>query len=109
MGSGYGNGIYLTSRTQSAGAYLSYTATKKWNVGLSGSYDTLSSLGQTIGSYQGYQGGGGVTYQIVRSLHLVTRFDARHYEAAAANLMRLTYRGTVGFAFSPGELPLSLG
>ena len=108
MGTSYGNGVYLTSRVQNAYSNFSYTATRKWNVGFSGSYDTYSSLSQQIGKYQGYTGGAGVTYQITSVLHLIMRFDARRYDVADADFKRLSYRGSVGFAFSPGDMPLSL-
>jgi len=108
VGADYGNGVYLTSKRQSATASLSFTATKSWNIGFFGGYDTYSSLGQTLGKYEGYQGGGGFTYKLVRSFHLIGRFDARHYEILHTGFGRETYRGTLGFAFSPGDFPLPL-
>jgi hypothetical protein len=41
-------------------------------------------------------------------LHLVGRYDARRYTVGQSIFRRLNHRVTVGIAFSPGDLPLSL-
>ncbi len=105
---GYGNGVYLTSKRQTASANLNFSAMKRWSFALSGGYNTFSSLSENLGRYEGYYGGGGVTCQIVKSLHLVSRVDARRYQVQSSNFDRVGMSASIGLAFSPGDLPLSL-
>ncbi len=108
LGAGYGNGVYLTSQQQSVHAGYSYTASRRWSVSLSTNYDTIGSLSQNIGRYRSYAGGGGVSCRLTSIVHLVTRAEARQYEANGTQFQRTTFRATVGLAFSPGDIPLSL-
>ncbi len=76
---------------------------------MSGGYSSYSSLSQSIGKYQSYNAGGGFTCKLTGWLHLVGRYDARRYTVGPhAAFRRLNHRVTVGIAFSPGDLPLSL-
>ena len=63
---------------------------------------------QTIGKYRSYNAGAGFTYQLNDWAHIVGRYDARRYNAGEAHLRRTTHQTSVGIAFSPGDLPLSL-
>ncbi len=105
-----GNGVYLTSRQESATASYSYTASKKWNLGGSGGYYKLEGIGQDLQPYSTFGGGAGFTYSLTRSLHINGRYDYRHQEISMltngfkANGSRVT----LGLAFSPGDIPLSL-
>ena len=107
-GTGSGNGIYLTSQQESFGLNASYTASRRWNVGASAGYDNFRSLGQTLGKYESYHGGGGVTFQMTSVLHFVARFDGRHYDIDNTDFKRTHYRASLGIALSPGDMPLSL-
>lgn len=104
-----GNGVYLTSRQDSGFGSFSYTGIHKWNLGLSGGYYKLETIGQGIQPYSGFSGGGGFTYGLSRAFHIVGRYDYRRQEIAYANGYRNnSYRVTLGLAFSPGDVPLSL-
>jgi len=103
-----GNGVYLTSRQSSATAGYSYTGIRKWNLGVSGGYYTLGSIGQGIPTYVQFSAGAGATYSLSRSFHIVARYDARHQDINLAGYRRTGYRATFGIAFSPGNVPLSL-
>jgi len=103
-----GNGVYLTSRQETSSGSYSYSGIRKWNLGISGGRETLSSLTATIGKYSSYSGGGGATYNITGALHFVVRSDYRHYDITRTQFHRDSYRTSIGLAFSPGELPLSL-
>ena len=103
-----GNGVYLTSRQESAGFNYGYTGIRGWNFSLSGSYNKLTTVGQGIQPYTQYSGGAGITYAITKSLHAVGRYDARHQEIDQAGFRRSSYRATLGLAYSPGDKPLSL-
>jgi hypothetical protein len=103
-----GNGVYLTSRTTSGSASYSYTGIRKWNIGVAGGYNRLQSIGQGIQPYSQFSGGGGFTYAVHRYLHLIGRYDARHQEINLYGFRASSYRATLGLAFSPGDIPLSL-
>jgi hypothetical protein len=103
-----GNGVYLTSKSESGGGVYSYTGIRKANFSVGGGYNSLDSLGQGIQPYRSGYGGAGFTYALPKSLHLVARYDYR-YQAIENLLYKHTgYRATVGLTFSPGKVPLSL-
>lgn len=103
-----GNGIFLTSAAESAGVDFSYTGFRKWNLGASAGYSRLASLSEQLGSYVSYHAGGGVGYQMFRHTHFTARADARNFEIHGSSFRRTTYHVSIGLAFSPGEVPLSL-
>ena len=67
----------------------------------------MTSLTQTIGSYSGFTGNGGVSYDLGRGIHFTTRLEYRQYEIGQSNFERNQTRVLVGFSFSPGDLPLA--
>jgi hypothetical protein len=103
-----GNGVYLTSRLQSAQANYSYTGLHKWNIGMNAGYFKLASIGQAIQPYEGFNGGVGVTYSLTRGLHIIARADSRYQQIDVIGYNRTGYRATLGLGFSPGNVPLSL-
>ena len=103
-----GNGLYMTSRSQTASAGYSYTSRKRVNFGISAGYSTYSSLAQDLGKYESYNGGLGVTYKLTEWLHLSTGYNARRYDADNSRLRRLDHRATLGLALSPSAFPLPL-
>jgi hypothetical protein len=104
-----GNGVYLTSRNNTGNGSYSYTGVRHWNFGVNGSYGRMTTLVQTIGAYTAYGGGVGATRDLGKGLHAVFRLDARHYDVAStAGFLHNEYRASVGFNFSPGDLPLVL-
>jgi hypothetical protein len=104
-----GNGVFLTSRTDTAGFDCSYTAQRRWNLGAGAAYSKTSALGQTIGAYE---------YMIARAGASRTLAKGLSFSMGAAMVNDLSsynalgrqryYQATVGFAYSPGELPLTL-
>jgi hypothetical protein len=104
-----GNGLFLTSRSESGTASFSYTGIRKLNLGLSGGHTTLSSLTvNTGGIYSSWVGGGGFTYKINGPLSVIGRYDYRHYDINQNTFLRDAYRASIGFAFSPRDIPLTL-
>jgi hypothetical protein len=103
-----GNGVYLTSNQQSAGASYSYTGIRKWNFGLNAGYNKLSGIGQGIQAYAGFGGGIGMTYSVTRALHIIARADSHYQTIDLIGYNRTGYRAFLGLAFSPGNVPLSL-
>lgn len=108
QGAAPGNGVYLASRSQQGNAAYSYTGIRKTSLSLSGGYWSLSSLGQSLPPYHAYTGSAGATYSITRALHAVARYDLREQKINLAGYHGTSYQITLGLAFSPGTLPLSL-
>ena len=103
-----GNGVYLSSRSDNGTATLSYAGVRKASINVTGGYAALSSIGQGIPPYQMFVGGAHVSYNLNHSLHAVAGYDVREQEIQVAGYRRTSYRASVGLAFSPGSLPLSL-
>ncbi len=103
-----GNGVYLTTRQEIANGAFSYTGLRKANIGISGGHVSFGSLTQTVGNYSSFTGGGGFTYKISGAFHFLARYDYRRYDIAESVFRRNSYRATIGFGFSPKDVPLSL-
>jgi hypothetical protein len=103
-----GNGVYLTSEQQSGALTYSYTGVRKLNAGINLGYSRLSSIGQGIRPYSGFNGGVGFTYNLTHALHFIARADSRYQQINVIGYNRTGYRASVGLGFSPGNVPLSL-
>jgi hypothetical protein len=104
-----GNGVYLTSKQELAGASYTYTGVRKASLSLSGLYNSLASLGQTLTPYKYFSGGASASYAVTRALHLTARFDSRYQDITQLNTFKKSsYRASIGVAFSPGDIPLTL-
>jgi hypothetical protein len=104
-----GNGVYLTSKQTAASASYSYIGLRHWTLGASFAFAQLSSIAQAdLGKYDNYQAGVGATYQIAPQMHMEFRYDYRHYSANDGFYLKDSPRVSVGFAWSPGELPLAI-
>ncbi|MGH9559591.1 MAG: hypothetical protein ACRD30_10150 [Bryobacteraceae bacterium] len=103
-----GNGVYLTSKQEAARLYYSYTGIRKWNLGASVSYENLDAIGQGLHPYSLFTGGAGFTYTLSRMFHIIGRYDARHQDINYLGYRQTGSRATLGLAFSPGDVPLSL-
>lgn len=103
-----GNGIYLTSGTDSAQTAYSYTGIARVSLQCRLGVDRLSSLSQTLGSYRGYSAGGGATVKLSRALSLIAQVGGRHFDANGTVFRRTIFHANLGLAWSPGERPLAI-
>jgi len=103
-----GNGVYLSSRSQSETVSYSYTGVRHWNFGATAAYSRMDALVQTLGAYSSYGGGIGATRDLGKGLHTVLRLDTRHYDIPGNQFLRNELRATLGLTFSPGDVPLAL-
>ena len=108
LGISPGNGVFLTSRQNTAAASYSYTGYRRLTASLTASYTELAAVGQTLGKYTSYQAGAGTTYKLGRATHIEVRYDFRHYTTQDAFYLKNSQRILVGLAFSPGETPLAI-
>jgi hypothetical protein len=104
-----GNGVYLTSKQELGGASYTYTGVHKTSLTLIGLYNSLGSLGQTLAPYKYFSGGASASYAVSRALHLTARFDSRYQDITQlGTFQKSSYRASIGVAFSPGDIPLTL-
>ena len=103
-----GNGVYLTSRTESLVASYSYTGVRHWNFGANGVYSRMSALVQTLGAYSSYGGGVGITKDLGKGMNAVLRVDTHHFNVSDNRFLHNEVRITLGLNYSPGEVPLAL-
>src|SRR5207245_1222965 len=104
-----GNGLWLASATEIIRAGYEYSGMRKWNIATSFGYSSMGNLLQSTGNYHVYNGSIAASRQIDRNVHLIMRLDSRQYDVTTfAVPNRRFYRVTLGIAFSPGELPVSL-
>jgi hypothetical protein len=107
-GTSPGNGVYLTSRQTAAGGSYSYTGIRKASLSLQAGYLSYASLGQSLTPYHSATGGASATYALARSFHLTARYEARYQEIDQSVFNQNSYRVSVGIAYSPGDIPLSI-
>jgi len=103
-----GNGVYLTSKQENGGVYYSYTGVRKASMSLAANYGSYSSLGQALGQYRSVGAALNASYALTRAFHLVGNVSYRKQEIQTATLNNNAYRLSIGFAFSPGDIPLSI-
>jgi hypothetical protein len=104
-----GNGVYLTSRQENAGAAATYNGIRKTSLSISGAYNSLSSLGQSVTPYHFYDAVAWASYSLSHTIQFVARFDSRYQDITEVNsFKRTSYRTSIGVSFSPGDIPLTL-
>ena len=103
-----GNGVYLTSRQENGMVSYSYTGIRKISLSITGGESSLSSVGQGLPGYRQFMGGAGATYAITKPIHFLARYDHRYQDINFGGYRPDSYRITIGLAFSPGNVPLSL-
>ncbi len=103
-----GNGVYLTSKFDSAQASFAYNGWRAVSIQGGAGYTSYSSLTQTIGKYRNYSAGGGASVKLSRNFSMIARLDSRRYDVSQSSYKRFAYRATVGLAWSPGDYPLSI-
>jgi hypothetical protein len=103
-----GNGLYLTSNSESMGAAFSYTGIRKWAFSASIEDSRMKSIGQDLLPYRALLASVGVTRSLTDSLHLIARVGYRNQEISQAGFRRNSNQFLLGFTYSPGTVPLSL-
>jgi hypothetical protein len=103
-----GNGVYLTSRCDSATGNYSYNSTRRWSASVGGSWESYSSLSRTMGKFESYGGSLGGGYRLMGPVHLTARGDYRRYQVSSQSFRRDRISVSMGLTFSPGDVPLSL-
>ena len=103
-----GNGVYLASESETAGGSFSYTGVRHWSFSAGGGYNKLKAIQQSLGLYSAYTVGVGVVRALGAGLQLTAQIDERHYDTGTAAFRRDAYRGSIGFMWTPGDIPFTL-
>ena len=102
-----GNGLFLTSRSQSASAGYGYSGLRKWSLGTGVTYTRALSLGNVQGSYGQVSGSFGLSRQIIRQLSFVASFSATQYQSGSFSAYnRLIYSASAGLGYSSKNIPV---
>ena len=102
-----GNGVYLTSKSDTVSAGYSYAGIRKLSVGASAAYSRYGSIGLALSSLQSYRGGGGFNYVITRMMNLSSQLDYRVFNSPGLR-GREGFALTLGLSFSPGRFPVAI-
>jgi hypothetical protein len=104
-----GNGLFLTSITETAMAGYNYTGLRRWSLGVSAAYSRADSIGNVSGTYGGISGTVSASRQIMRNFHAIASLSVRQYTSADFSLYnRIIYSVRVGVGYSPGDVPLRI-
>jgi hypothetical protein len=104
-----GNGLFLTSITDTALAGYNYTGLRRWSLSASAGYSRAESIGNVLGSYGSDSGTVTATRQIMRNVHGIVSVSARRYSSVDFSLYnRVIYDVRVGVGYSPGDIPLRI-
>ncbi|MEP6963164.1 MAG: hypothetical protein ABI995_13875 [Acidobacteriota bacterium] len=102
-----GNGVYLTSRQESADGGWSYTGVKKLSFSLNGSMAKLNALGTALAPYSSYSGSANTSYAITRSIQIGAAYVRRRQNIQGDLFQRDSSRVSFSIYYSPGEVPIS--
>ncbi|MBK5292501.1 MAG: hypothetical protein JJE04_12600 [Acidobacteriia bacterium] len=103
-----GNGAYLTSLQDTAGASYTYTGIRYWNIGANVNYSKMNTVIDSHGTF-GYLGfGGGVSRRITSILHFNANVNAFRSTNTGDSFQHDRFMATVGITFAPGDMPLPL-
>ena len=104
-----GNGLFITSYSDSVAGGYTYTGVRRWSLSSFVSYDRSQSVANFIGAYSDVSGGLAASRQIARSVHVVFGYDVRKYNSADFhNYNRAVQEGHFGIGFTPGDVPLRI-
>jgi hypothetical protein len=102
-----GNGLFLTSVSNTASVGYSYSGLRKWALSTGASYVSSDSVGNVIGRYSYYTGNLSASRQIVPHTHGVLSFSSSHADSRDfKNYNRWQYAVNLGLTFAPGDVPV---
>jgi hypothetical protein len=102
-----GNGLFLTSAMTNYTAGYGYTGIRRWSLNSSASYALASSIQNVRGAYSSLSAGAAVSRTLSRGFHWYADYSARQYSSPTfTGYNRIMNQVTVGFGYSPGDVPL---
>ncbi len=102
-----GNGLFLTSRSQTANAGYGYSGLRKWSFNIGVGYVRALSLGNIQGTYGQVAGSFGLSRQLFSHVSFVSSVSATQYQSGSfTEYNHLIYSATVGLGFSTKNIPV---
>jgi hypothetical protein len=102
-----GNGLFLTSRSETASGGYGYSGLHKWSLNAGAYYVRALSLGNIQGGYGQVTGTFGLSRQLASHFSLVASFNATQYQSGTFNpYNRLIYSASVGLGYSSKNIPV---
>ena len=104
-----GNGLFLTTFSNTALAGYTFTGLRRWSFVVSGGYTDSTSVGAIAGDYSTVTGTLSLSRSLGNGLHLTANYSLRKYRSADFDRYnRLIYNTSIGIGFTPGEIPLRI-
>ena len=100
-------GLYGVSTYEHAGSIYTYRGLRRLDLNVGGGYFRFVPFGQPLAGYHALGASGGFSVRMGGGFSWVGRIDWRQYVFASA-LQRGSYYSTLGIAWSPGRVPVSL-
>ena len=102
-----GNGLFLTSRAETASAGYGYSGLRKWSLNAGVFYVRALSLGNIQGGYGGVTGSFAMSRELFSHISFVASLNATQYQSASFNpYNRLIYTASVGLGYSSKNSPV---
>jgi hypothetical protein len=103
-----GNGLYLSSIGDTAGASFTYSGVRHWSFNAGVGYNKLRAIQQSLATYNAYTAGVGVVRTLRGGLQFTLEAEERHFDTGYAHFRRDALRVSAGFVWSPGDIPVSI-
>ncbi|HUB78278.1 MAG TPA: hypothetical protein VMB03_05750 [Bryobacteraceae bacterium] len=102
-----GNGLFLTSRMQTASAGYGYSGLRKWSLNAGLFYSRALSLGNIQGGYGGLSGSVAMSHELFSHVSFVASFYATKYQSSSFSpYNRLIYTASIGLGYSSKNIPV---
>jgi hypothetical protein len=102
-----GNGLFLTSRMESASAGYGYSGLRKWSLNAGVVYARALSLGNIQGGYGGLSGTFAMSHELFSHISFVASFYATKYQSSSFSpYNRLIYTASIGLGYSSKNIPV---
>jgi hypothetical protein len=102
-----GNGVYLSSQTDSVAVGYSYAGIRKLSLGATARYQILRSKSLTADNLTTASAGAGINYALTRLINLSSQLDYRTFESPGLR-GREGIAFTLGISVSGARIPLSI-
>jgi hypothetical protein len=102
-----GNGLFLTSRAETASVGYGYSGLKKWSLSAGISYVRALSLGNIQGAYGQVGGSLSTSHQLVSHVSFVASVNATQYQSATFTAYNhFIYSVSAGLGWSSKNIPV---
>ncbi|HET8550641.1 MAG TPA: hypothetical protein VFL57_21675 [Bryobacteraceae bacterium] len=107
-GASPGNGLYLTSQTDSADAGVSYMGIRRISFSGSVAYNRMESMFSTLSAFNSVTAGGGLSIALGHGFNLTGSAEARRISAGETLRGSVGKYVSIGLMYSSSETPLSI-